>query len=102
MSEVKKIGYLPRDIVKKMVQDYGFPAQTLDVHYIKCAHYTDRTKYIVTGNYDFYEPSCKMGSIKERHRAREKRKGRFCKFLQKQFRIRVGTIVHCKEDFKIQ
>jgi hypothetical protein len=92
---------LPKHIVKRMVQDYGFPGNTLDIHYIKCAYNTDKTKYIITLNYDFYEPSCRKSSIRERNRAREKREGRFCQFLKKRFLIRVGLPEHCKKDFGI-
>lgn len=92
---------LPKHLIKKMVQDYGFPANTLDIHYIRCAYYTEKTRYIITLNYDFYEPSCRKGSLKERNRAREKREGRFCRFLSDKTHIRVGMPEHFRKDFSL-
>jgi len=96
-----KCGDLPRYTAKNMVLKYGFPANTLDLHYIKCAYYTDSTKYIITYNYDFYEPICRRSTIQGRKRARENRKGTFCNFLLKQLGIAVGMPEHCKSDFSI-
>jgi hypothetical protein len=90
-----------REVVKEMVNSHGFPARTGDLHYIRCAYNTDRTKYIATNNYDFFEPACKRASSQARHRAREMRQGYFCQYLHKKLGIRVGTVHHCKSDFGI-
>lgn len=94
-------GSLCDAIVKKMVNNHGFPARSFDIHYIRCAHFTDSTKYIISYNYDFYEPGCRCQSIQARRRAREQRLGRFCNFLLRQLGIRVGMPSHCKSDFNI-
>jgi hypothetical protein len=90
-----------REVLKEMVITHGFPAHTRDVHYIRCAYYTERTKYIVTNNYDFFEPACKGASSGARYRAREMRQGHFCQYLYKKLGIRVGTAHHSKSDFGI-
>lgn len=92
---------IPRQIVRKMRIDFGFPCYSLDLRYIECAKATPLTKYIMTEDYDFYEPKCKRMSPKTRQQAREQRKGTFCCFLLGVLGIRVGMPVHCKTDFSI-
>jgi hypothetical protein len=94
-------GSLCSAIVKKMVNNHGFDARSRDIHYIRCAHFTDSIKYIMSYNYHFYEPACMQQSAQARYRAREQRLGRFCKFLLRQLGIRVGMPLHCKSDFNI-
>jgi hypothetical protein len=92
---------IPRKVLKAMGNVYGFPVYTRDVHYIRCAYYTDRTKYIATNNYHFYEPTCMRATSGARYRARELRQGGLCRYLHKELGIRVGTAHHCKTDFGI-
>lgn len=94
-------GNISRGIVSKMINTYGFPARSRDIHYIRCAYYTDRTKYIMTYNYDFYEPTCQRRTIQARRRARELRQGTFCNFLLTKLGISIGMPQHCKSDFGI-
>jgi hypothetical protein len=103
LGTIRKIvcGGISRSIVRKMIDRYGFPARSRDIHYIRCAYYTHPTKYIVTYNYDFYEPTCQQGTIQARARARELRHGRFCNFLSRELGISVGMPQHCKADFGI-
>lgn len=102
LGTIRKIecGNISRDIKKKMVM-YGFPVNTRDIHYIRCAYYTESTKYIMTYNYDFYDPICQRSTIQARIRARELRQGGFCKFLLDKLGISVGMPQHCKSDFVI-
>jgi hypothetical protein len=93
---------VPRAIIKKMITTYGFPARSLDIHYIRCAYNTDSVKYIMTYNYDFYDPKCQRSTTHAKTRARECREGSFCRFLLRELRIRVGMPLHCKVDFSIQ
>ena len=104
LGNIRKIecGNISRDTKKKMINMYGFPANSYDIHYIRCAYYTESTKYIMTYNYDFYEPKCQRSTIQARSRARELRQGRFCKFLLTELGISVGMPQHCKSDFGIQ
>jgi hypothetical protein len=92
---------LPINYPKKRMIDYGFPHTSTDIQYIECAYSTDRTKYIMTENYDFFDPKCKTMAIKARKRAREDRQGRLCRFLLKKLGIRVGMPTHCRIDFGI-
>jgi hypothetical protein len=88
-------------MTRKMIDRYGFPARRRDIHYIRCAYSTQPTKYIVTYNYDFYDPVCQRSTIQARRRARELRQGRFCNFLSRELGISVGMPQHCKADFGI-
>lgn len=103
LGNIRKIecGNICNAIVKKMVNNHGFPAYSRDIHYIRCAYFTDSTKYIMSYNYDFYEPRCRKQSVQARLRAREQRLGRFCNFLLSQLGIHVGMPSHCKSDFSI-
>lgn len=103
LGNMRKIecGSIPSDIIRKMITKYGFPARTLDIHYIRCAYHTESTKYIMTYNYDFYDPVCKRSTIHARTRAREYRQGNFCNFLSRKLGISVGMPAHCKTDFGI-
>ena len=92
---------ISRAIIKKMITTYGFPARSLDIHYIRCAYSTKSVKYIMTYNYDFYDPKCQRSTIHAKNKARECRDGRFCRFLLRQLGIRVGMPLHCKADFGI-
>lgn len=96
---VRKIELKPlsSQIKKKMRNDYGFPDD--DVIYVRCARSTEKTKYIMTENYHFYDPKCLAQSAQAKQRAREKREGRFCRFLLEQFGIHVGTPEQCRDDF---
>lgn len=102
LGTIRKVecGNIGMDAKKKMIM-YGFPVNTRDVHYIRCAYYTESTKYIMTYNYDFYEPKCQRSTIQARSRARELRQGKFCRFLSKELGISVGMPQHCKLDFNI-
>lgn len=103
VGNIRKIecGNLSGGIIKKMRIKYGFPVYSADIHYIRCAYYTDAIKYIMTYDYDFYEPRCRKSSIRDKRRARECRQGRFCKFLLRYLGIHVGMPSHCKKDFDI-
>lgn len=103
LGKIRKIecGIICNAIVKKMVNNHGFPAYSRDIHYIRCAYFTDSIKYIMSYNYDFYEPRCKAQSVQARLRAREQRSGGFCRFLLRHLGIRVGMPLHCKSDFNI-
>ncbi len=93
---------LPNGCKKKMGNDYGFPIKnSKDLKYIICAFSTDKTKYIVTENFDFYDPKCYGQSIEARDRVKKKRRGPFCIFLKKKLGITVGTPEHCISDFCI-
>lgn len=96
-----KCGNISRAIIKEMIITYGFPARSLDIHYIRCAYYTKSVKYIMTYNYDFYDPRCRRSTIGARRRARECREGRFCRFLSRQLGISVGMPLHCKADLGV-
>lgn len=90
---------IPRAIIKKMITTYGFPARSLDIHYIRCAYSTESTKYIMTYDHDFYDPKCQRSTVQAKIRARECRDGVFCKFLLRQLGVNVGMPLHCKADF---
>ena len=94
-------GNVSRVIKRKMINVYGFPAYTRDIHYIRCAYYTESVKYIMTYNYDFYDPVCQRSTSQAKRRARELREGRFCEFLSAELGISVGMPQHCKSDFDI-
>lgn len=103
LGNIRKVicGNINKNIKKKMVNEYGFPATSRDIHYIKCAYYTDSIKYIMSYNYHFFEPKCEAQSAKVKYRAREQRLGRFCKYLYQELGIRIGMPSHCKNDFNI-
>jgi hypothetical protein len=103
LKKIKNVecGNIDKNIKKKMAQIYGFPVNTRDFQYVKCAYYTDSTKYIMTYNYHFFEPICESQSTQAKNRAREQRMGSFCKFLLKELGIRVGMPSHCKTDFNV-
>ena len=103
LGAIRKIvcGNISRGIISKMINKYGFPARSRDIHYIRCAYYAESTKYIMTYNYDFYDPTCQRSTIQARRRARELRQGKFCNFLSTQLGISVGMPQHCKSDFGI-
>lgn len=92
---------IPRELIKRMGIDFGFPIRSMDIHYVRCAYSTSSTKYIVTYNYHFYEPKCSQQSASAKSRAREQRLGKFCCFLFDKLGITVGMPSHCKSDFCI-
>ena len=102
-GRIRKIGStrIPEQYKRKMRDEYGFPCRSRDFKYIECAHSTDKTKYIMTEDYHFYDPKCDKQSRSRKQLARERRQGRFCKFLANALGIRVGMPIHCKSDFSI-
>ena len=92
---------LDRGVVRKMRVDCGFPCRSRDIEYIKCANATTSTRYIVSEDMDFYDPTLKQADAKMKGWARDDRQGRFCRFLLDRLGIRVGTIAHCKADLGI-
>ncbi len=102
-GRIRKIDSQPisRQIARKMRIDFGFPCHSLDLKYIECSNASQSTKYIMTENYDFYEPKCKRMSSNYKQRVREQRQGTFCGFLLAVLGIKVGMPVHCKADLNI-
>jgi hypothetical protein len=78
---------------KKIVLEFGFPRRGYDLVYIGVANVTT-TKYVVTGDMDFYDPTLKAADDKAKVKAREDRCGPVCKYLKTQMGIRVGTVLH--------
>ena len=102
-GRMRKINSQPiqTQVKKKMRIKYGFPCSSLDLKYIECAASTQSVKYIVTEDYDFYDPMCKGKTKQAKKQAREHRQGRFCRFLLDNLGVRVGMPKHCKVYFSI-
>ena len=82
---------------KKLVNDLGFPAKGFDLDYIFVAN-AGTTRYILTEDMDFFDPSLKLADDKAKMRAKHERKGAVCRYLSKEMDICVGTASHAYED----
>jgi len=82
---------------RRLGNDFGFPINGRDIHYINCSLNT-LLKYILTSYIDFYDPTKKESPSIEKKRLKSQRAGRLCKFLQKEYGITVGLSEHCIDD----
>ena len=85
-------GTLHKDDKKHLRIDCGFPNDRFEITYVEVAN-VSKTRYVVTEDIHFFEPSLKCDSESKKSKAKETRAGRVCVYLRK-LNIRVGTIEH--------
>ncbi|MBI1956741.1 MAG: hypothetical protein HYS38_10135 [Acidobacteria bacterium] len=86
---------------KKLHLKLGFPPSGYDRVYIGVANVT-QTRYIVSGDMDFYDPKLKQANENAKSRARDARCGAVCQYLKNKMKIAVGTITHALGELPLQ
>ena len=76
---------------KKLRTRLGFPKN--DLVYIAVANVT-QTKYLVTDDIDFFDPTLKRAEQPAKRRARDERRGAVCRYLRERMGVTVGTVIH--------
>lgn len=88
---------------KKKLRELGMTKKTGngssrdDIWYVEAASMTD-LKYIISEDMHFYDPGAKDSSDKSKHKIRNERRGKLCKYLLKKLNIKVGMLQHAYID----
>ncbi len=87
--------------LRKVLRLKGLPSAGRDHHYILCAkEYAPH--YLLTEDIDFFDPRSKKASVHEKKRVMEDREGQLCRFLERDQRITVGMLQHCRSDLNLE